>query len=167
MYAEHAAGRKPGKGREMNPDAFAKYLQTRYEDQIEWYSTKASHCKRRYQEFQWGVIVLSASLPVLITALPSSLKWLTVIISIILAIGTTALKTFKFQENWVNYRTVSEMLKKEKHFYDADVGDFARTKDKEALFVKRVEALISQENTQWGDDNRRKDEENDQQRSAQ
>lgn len=66
-----------------------------------------------------------------------------------LAIGTAALKTFKFQENWINYRTVSETLKKEKYFYDAGIGGYDETENAEALFVERVESMISRENSLW------------------
>ena len=60
-----------------------------------------------------------------------------------------ALKTFKFQENWVNYRTIAEALKKEKHYYDAGALEYATVEDKEQLFVERVEVLISTESTSW------------------
>jgi hypothetical protein len=65
------------------------------------------------------------------------------------AILATSLKTFKFEENWINYRTTCETLKKEIHFYHAGIGEYEDSEDKEALFIKRVEALISRENTLW------------------
>jgi hypothetical protein len=64
--------------------------------------------------FQWGVIILSALVPAMVVSLPETAKWITAVVAVILAIGTAGLKTFKFQENWVNYRTVAESLKKEK-----------------------------------------------------
>ena len=133
----------------MDADAFAEYLKNRYEDQITWYSDRASLNKRLYQCFQWGVIILSATVPVLVASIPKSAEWITITVSIGLAIGTAALKTFKFQENWINYRTVSETLKKEKHFLDARLDDYANSDDREALFVERVESLISRENSLW------------------
>jgi len=128
---------------------FQNYLKDRYEDQISWYSNSASRNKRYYTLFQWSVIVLSATLPVLIASVPDAWQWITVTLSITLAIGTAGLKTFKFQENWINYRTISETLKKEKHFYDANLDDYAEASEREALFVDRVESLISRENTLW------------------
>ena len=67
----------------------------------------------------------------------------------LVAIVASALKTFKFQENWINYRTTCETLKKEIHFYEAGIGEYANAEDKEVLFVERVENLISRENTLW------------------
>lgn len=133
----------------MDQDKFQAYLKDRYEDQINWYSDSASKNKRFYNFFQWSVIIFSASLPVLIVSVPDFWKWVTVILSILLAIGTAGLKTFKFQENWINYRIISEMLKKEKHYYDAKFDEYANASDKEALFVDRVEAIISREHNLW------------------
>ncbi len=133
----------------MEVDKFESYLKDRYNDQIKWYSDKSSRNKSLYMVFQWGVIIFSTSLPVLVASIPKEYQWITIGISIILAIGTGSLKTFKFQENWVNYRTISESLKKEKHFYDAELSDYSNSDDKEALFVERVETLISRENSLW------------------
>ena len=67
----------------------------------------------------------------------------------LVAISTAALKTFKYQENWISYRTTAETLKKEIHFYEATIQGYENVEDKEALFVERVESLISRENTFW------------------
>ena len=128
---------------------FDEYLKERYKDQVEWYSNKASQNKLYYQIFQWAAIILSASLPVLVMVIPANLILVTSGLSVILAITTTALKTFKFQENWINYRTIGETLKKEKYYFDAEVSEYADVEDKGHLFVERVEALISRENTLW------------------
>ena len=78
-----------------------------------------------------------------------ALRWIAIISSGIVAVGTALVKTFKYQENWINYRTTCETLRKEKHYYDAKLYDYRDAKDPEALFVERVEALISRENTLW------------------
>lgn len=145
------------KENKMEKKKFEEYLKGRYEDQISWYENRASKNKKCYTIFQWGVIVLSASLPVLIASAPDSWQTITIVISILLVIGTAALKTFKFQENWLNYRTISETLKKEKHYYNAELEEYTKTSDKEALFVDNVESIISRENNLWTMTHRRKD----------
>ena len=85
----------------------------------------------------------------MVLAIPAEFTLITVILSIILAIITAALKTFKFQEIWINYRTTAETLKKEKFHYDAGAIEYADAENKEQLFIERVEALISRENTLW------------------
>jgi hypothetical protein len=143
----------------MERNKYDEYVSGRYQEQIEWYSDKASTNKKWYQVFQWGVIIFSAAVPVLIASVPMKYQWFTIMVSVILAIGTAALKTFKFQENWVNYRTVSETLKKERHFYEAGLDDYANAEDKEALFVERVESMISRENSLWVTTHQQKEEE--------
>jgi len=138
----------------MDKEDFQRYLKDRYEDQINWYDKKSIRNQKMYKRFQWVVIILSAITPVLVAIVAinpeaNETSWSAVVISAIVAIGTTALKTFKYQENWINYRTTCETLRKEIHFYNAGVGEYKDTDDHEALFVERVEALISRENTMW------------------
>lgn len=133
----------------MDQGQFEKYLKERYEHQVNWYDTKSAKNKKLYLFFQWGVIVLSAIVPVLVVSLTQGLKWVTAAIAAILAIGTAGLKTFKFQENWINYRTIAETLKKEKYFYEAELDDYRDSSGKESLFVERVESLISREHSLW------------------
>ena len=140
----------------MEEEEFEEYLKERYEPEVSWYDNTSAQNKRYYQWLQWTVIIISASVPALIVSIPAW-KWITVILSIVLAIATTALKTFKFQENWVNYRTIAESLKKEKHYYDAEAGEYATARDKRQLFVEIVEALISRENTLWMTIHRRRE----------
>lgn len=133
----------------MDAQKFNEYIEDRYKDQIGWYGIKASRNKLYYSVFQWSVVVLSAALPVLIATVPAKYQAVTLSISILLAVGTASLKTFKFQETWIAYRTIAETMKKERHYYDAELGDYGDSKDKDALFIERVEALISRENTLW------------------
>jgi len=136
----------------MDTDDFQKYLKERYEDQINWYDKKSIWNQKMYRCFQWAIIILSAITPVLVAIVPvvKATHWPAVVIAALVAIGTTSLKTFKYQENWINYRTTCETLRKEIHFYNAGIGNYKDTKgDSEALFVERVEALISRENTMW------------------
>ena len=132
----------------MEEKEYENYLKERYEPEVNWYDNRASRNKQYYYCFQWAVIIISAFVPVLIVSMPTW-KWITVTLSIILAIATAALKSFKFQENWISYRTIAETLKKEKHYYGASATEYATAENKERLFVERVEALISRENTLW------------------
>ena len=133
----------------METEDFQKYLKERYEDQINWYDKKSASNQKLYRYFQWSVIIMAAITPVLVAMGSEATRWPTVIIAALVAIGTTMLKTFKYQENWINYRTTCETLRKEIHFYRAGSGDYRDSEDREALFVERVESLISRENTMW------------------
>ena len=133
----------------MNEEEFCRYFKERYQAQIKWYSTRSAFNKKLYYGFQWGVIILSAAVPVLIVSLSENLKWITSVLSILLAIGIASLKSFQFQENWISYRAIAEALKKEHYFYEAGLDDYAQTMDKNSLFVASVESLISRENAFW------------------
>ena len=133
----------------METEDFQKYLKGRYEDQIDWYDKKSIWNQKLYRYFQWSVIILAAITPVLVAIGYEATRWPTVIIAALVAIGISILKTFKYQENWINYRTTCETLKKEIHFYRAGLGDYRESEDREALFIERVESLISRENTMW------------------
>ena len=142
----------------METEDFQKYLKERYEDQINWYDKKSIWNQKLYRYFQWSIIILAAITPVLVAIKCETTRWLAVIIAALVAIGTSILKTFKYQENWINYRTTCETLRKEIHFYKARLGDYRDPEDREALFVERVESLISRENTMWLTTQRPKEE---------
>ena len=125
------------------------FLSGRYKDQVEWYSSRATSAKRLYVISQWVVIVCSSVVPALVVGLPESCKWVTASLSVIVAIGTSAIKTFKYQELWLNYRTISETLKKEYIFYIHRLGDYSDSENPDMLFIERVETLISRENSLW------------------
>jgi len=138
----------------MDHSTFEKYLSDRYLAEISWYDKKSMRNQIWYRTLQWSLIVLSALTPVVIALTQEAkpvpmLKSLSLITSVLVAILATSLKTFKFEENWLNYRTTCETLKKEIHFFDAGIDEYKDSPDREGLFVKRVEALISRENTLW------------------
>ncbi|MEP7110114.1 MAG: DUF4231 domain-containing protein [Ferruginibacter sp.] len=145
----------------MNKAAFDKYLEDRYLKQMEFYSAASAKNQKRYKQFQWVLIILSALTPVLAalngirmdstaTAPAINLNILVVIVSGIVAILTTGLKTFNYQELWINYRSTYEKLKPEIHYYNFNIGPYSATDiDKESLFVTRVEAMLDTEHTQW------------------
>jgi len=138
----------------MNPQDFDDYLKNRYWDQIRYYEDKAGQNQRIYRYLQWALIILAALTPALIEfnlneLIGDGFGHLATLTSVIVVILTAALKTFKYQENWINYRTTCEALKKEKFLYDAGLSDYQQSDDRQAQFVDRVEALLARENTLW------------------
>jgi hypothetical protein len=133
----------------MEVAEFEKYLEERYYPQIKWYDMKALSNQSIYKILQWIVIILAAVTPVLVAIGGTWERCVAIVISALVAIGTSVLKTFKYQENWINYRTTCETLRKEIHYYNASINDYESSNDPMALFVERVEALISRENTLW------------------
>lgn len=136
----------------MDKETFTQYLENRYQKQMEYYSKTSAKNQDKYKNFQWVLIVLSALTPVL-AALDGkwfSLQIAVVITSAIVAILTTGLKTFQYQELWVNYRATYEQLKPEIHYYNFNIGPYGGEGiDKESLFVTRIEKILDQEHQGW------------------
>ena len=135
----------------MDQNKFQEYLQKRYYPETKWYNQKSLYNQNRYKTLQVALIVLSALTPILILIdfrVPNP-KIIPVATSVLVAILSATLKTFKFEENWLNYRTTCETLTKEIFFYQAKLHEYKDVADPEGMFVERVEALISRENTLW------------------
>lgn len=147
----------------MDENVFQTYVTERYEKQMKFYSEASAKNQKKYKKFQWILIILSALTPVIAALnglsiklatgsqpVPLNLSLLVVIISSVVAILTTGLKTFNYQELWITYRATYEKLKPEIHYYHFNVGDYGKPGvDKESLFVSRIEALLDSEHTQW------------------
>jgi len=133
----------------MNKEDFEKYLKDRYYDQIRWYGDKSAYSQRMFKTLITIVTVFSVLTPILLVTRDEWLTYLAILSSASVAVGTTLVRAFNYQENWSNYRTTSETLKKEIHYYNAKLWDYHDAENPEALFVQRVENLISRENTMW------------------
>ena len=136
----------------MDNEIFKDYVENRYRDQMSYYSKAAGKNQKKYKQFQWILIIFSAITPVL-AALDG--KWVSlqipvVLISAVVAVLTAGLKTFQYQEMWVNYRATNELLKPEIYYYNFSVGPYAEEGvDKETLFVSRVETILDKEHINW------------------
>jgi len=140
----------------MDKNTFQKYLKDRYYAQIDWYDRKSTANQSAYKKLQFSLIALSSLTPVFIlidkleiTKGMPWLFWLPATTSILVAILASTIKAFRFQENWINYRTTCETLRKEIYLYQAKVGEYKSISARDELFVERSESLISRENTLW------------------
>ena len=134
----------------MNEEDFNKYLKERYENQVSWYDRKSQVNQKLYKTFQWILIVAAAISPILIFAGGGPIKTgIAVSNAVVIAVIAGGMKAFKFQENWISYRTTCELLKKEYIYYHGKIKDYRNSSDPEALFIERVEEFISRENTFW------------------
>ena len=148
----------------MDKAVFDEYVENRYKKQMAYYVNIASKNQKKYKLFQWILIILSAVTPVLAamngltvshaeqiyTIGSQVLQILLVVVSSIVAILTTGLKTFQYQDLWVNSRATYEQLKPEIYYYEFNIEPYAATGvDNESLFVSRVEAILSAEHLQW------------------
>ena len=136
----------------MDKEIFKDYVENRYKDQMSYYNKAAGENQKKYKRFQWVLIIFSGLTPIL-AAFDG--KWVSlqvpvVLISAIVAILTAGLKTFQYQEMWVNYRATNELLKPEIYYYNFSVGPYAEeSTDRETLFVSRVETIPDKEHINW------------------
>lgn len=133
---------------------FAEYLKDRYYKEIEWYNKKAMENKKIYEILQWIIIGFTIITPVFIVleiTIEHNLAYVSLVSSVIVALSASVSRSFKFYDNWINYRGICETLKKEIHLYNAHVGTYANTENSKSLFVERVEYIISKENDFWAD----------------
>ena len=131
----------------MDASNFKEYLEKRYFDQMNYYKKVSTNYQNKYRRIQWVLIILS-TLTTIMAALPNefNLKYAIVISAAIVTVLTSALKTFQYQELWVNYRSTREQLKPELYFYQFNIGDYSQPGiDKEALFVSNVESILNKE----------------------
>jgi len=142
----------------INPTATAReiyYMQHRWYAQWNYYDSKAGAAKTKYQRLQLIVAVGSVVVPVLVGLTPTdpnlrtSLDLLTVAVSLVVA-AAAAIETVKqFGDEWRNFRSTAEELKREKSLYDTGSGPYRRAKNPFRLFVERSEEVMAKQNGAW------------------
>ncbi len=131
----------------MNED---EYLASRVDDQIKWYDNKSQKSQRWFKRLRGIEIVAAAAIP-LIAGFAKEPFPVTLVIALLgaaIAIISAAISLNQFQENWREYRTTCESLKHEKFLFLTKAEPY-NTKSYFAIFVQRVENLISKENSNW------------------
>ena len=130
-----------------------EYIAQRLDDQIRWYDLKSVSNQRWYKGLRMIQFTAAALIPFLTGFTePAKPVWnLTVgLLGVLIAIITAMLDLYRFQEHWIEYRTTSESLKKEKLLFLTESEPYRNeSPTKFQLFVQRVEALISKENSNW------------------
>jgi hypothetical protein len=127
------------------------YIKTRIDDQITWYSNKATTNKLLNHWTKGLIIVFSATIP-LVAGLEfcSEVKNITLgILGSLIAILSGLSGLLKFQEKWTEYRTTSETLKHEKILFQTKTGPYSEDQEPFKLLVTRTENLVSKEHSAW------------------
>lgn len=131
----------------MNQD---EYINNRVDNQIDWYDQKSGANQRWFRWLRLVEIVAAASIP-LLAGYADSISEIKVVVGVLgLMVAAIAgiLGLYQFQENWTGYRTTCEALKQEKYLFLTKTQPYDQG-DSFALFVQRVENLISKEHSNW------------------
>ena len=137
-----------------NPKNEKEYFHTRVNDQIKWYDKKSATNKRWFLRMKITEVIMALFIPFLtgyITDKTLELKIIVGFLGIIVAAIAGLITLIKFQENWIEYRTVAESLKLEKYLYLSKAGPYKNGHDAYPLFVERFESLISTSTKKWVD----------------
>ena len=134
----------------MTDDEYQKYLKDRYGPLLRFYDTRAQENKIGHRVCSVFVIGMSGILAPLIGA-GALLKhpMLGAFMSASVVIATAITSHYQFNENWLAYRRTWDTLKREPYLHDAGVGDYGSGSDRNILFVQRIEAIVSDEGTEW------------------
>jgi hypothetical protein len=125
------------------------YIEKRLDDQIAWYDNKSISAQRKYKRLQGTEIILAAMIPFLSGyadkhwLIPFAISLMGTVVVIIAALTRLG----KYHENWIEYRSICELLKHEKYLYLTGTSPYEERNFQ--LLVQRVESFISSENFNW------------------
>ena len=131
----------------MDEAAIKKYLAEDYAKASKFYDDRARWYKRLYRTFSIYLIVASAVLTPLVALAPDQECWrvMAAALSATLVIATGMLAHLKSHENWLSYRASWDALERERRLFETGSGPYRSFPDKAALFVERVEAVLTRE----------------------
>ena len=147
-----------------NLEPFVKdYVVNRVNDQINWYDKKSMLSQKKYKFFTFVTILCSALTPIIANlVIPDyTYKLVVSILGVVVTLSQAIINMSKYNEQWIEYRTVCETLKQEKYMFIANAGVYRDHSDYETFiyFTERIESIISQENVNWANIKKQKQEE--------
>lgn len=128
----------------------SKYIKERLDEQINWYDTKSIKNQKVYKRIKILQIISAALIPFL-SSLVADFKYFIYVVSflgVLVSILEGILSLGKYHENWIEYRSICETLKREKYMFLGKAGVYSENSSLEVL-VERIETIISNENINW------------------
>ncbi len=126
------------------------YISDRVDDQIDWYDRKSQTAQKKFKMLRGFEIIAAAAIP-LIAGFGSGFPYNAEVLGFLgasIAIASAMISLNQYQENWTGYRTTCETLKHEKFLFLTGAEPY-REGNAFQNFVRRVEMLISTENSNW------------------
>lgn len=136
----------------------------RLNDQLDWYDRKSGSNQKRYKSIKVVQFVLAGSIPIFSLVGLSWAMWITAILGASVAFLEGVQQLGKYDELWINYRSIAEQLKHEKYLFLAGSGPYRDLEVKQALklLAERVEERVSTEHAKWVDDVRQTQQQEEQ-----
>ncbi len=129
-----------------------QYLKERVDAQIEWFSNRSGTNQTRFKQLRLAEIVLASTIPLLTAYADANtrLKVIAGIVGVLIAVIAGALALYKYQENWIHYRTTAEAMTREKMLFLTRSGPYIGDNAFQE-FVGRIENILGSENSQWAE----------------
>jgi Protein of unknown function (DUF4231) len=121
----------------------------RLEDQIGWYDRRSLSSMHWFKRIKITEIASAAVIPLLAASKFPHAVFATGVLGVVVTVFEGLLQLNQFHENWIRYRSTCEALRHEKYMYLANAGLYSNVEKPRALLAERVEALVSQEHSQW------------------
>jgi hypothetical protein len=129
------------------------------EKQAKWHSGKAGKYKRSFYLVEIITLSAGALIPVINIFDPAAFgdrgqlyqRLGSALLAAVVVVTTGIGKLYKFQENWLTYRGLSEELEREKELYLNGVGLYGEADEKARLklLVERSESILSTTTTRF------------------
>lgn len=129
-------------------DAERYYMKYRWQNQWQYYDSKASENKRNYQWLQLTIGIGSVAVPVLL-GFQGTFTIIATVVSLVVAAAAAVENVKKFGDGWRSFRSAAEALQREKALYDVSAGPYRIAKRPFIRFVERCEDIIAQQNGQF------------------
>jgi len=128
------------------PPTGEQYMEKRLWNRIFRFHKKGVNNRRSYH-FSQTIIILAAALITISNTVDLGSTEIRIISSVlggIVIVFTSIQQLFKFQENWILFRTTEEALRREYHLYITKAGEYADLPESELkpTIVEKVEALL-------------------------
>lgn len=128
------------------------YLKTRINDQISWYERKSSYNKNAYNRMTVCSILFGSAIPILTVfegeVMAQYMRFVIALLGGGVAVISALVSLYKYEENWVKYRTAAQLLNREKNLFLTQTTPYT-SEQSFSLFVQNCEAIMAAENSEW------------------
>ena len=141
-------------GLDLGDQKWNEYIEARWLNYVEWWDSRASDSKRRYQTLRGAVVISGALIPALVglRELLGTYGWVfavaSIVASVVVAICAGIESQFGYGNIWREKRAAAELIKSEGFSFLQLSGNYAlypTQHDAYPFFAKNVEDLIRNE----------------------
>ncbi|MGQ1785145.1 MULTISPECIES: DUF4231 domain-containing protein [unclassified Saccharicrinis] len=140
------------------------YIDKRIQPRIDEFKDLANQNRNWYYIFQVVTILAATMVPVFsgfINEDNDPFKWLVAILGGLSAVVASLLSLFKFQENWIRFRSTYHDLDTQLSLFKNGSREYENRKQAFNVLVDNCERILQAEIGQWAESRRKKEEESD------